>query len=69
MIKFTSVNKLAMENIDFETAINTLDVGRFEMNKDHIIRVLSILLYPNESFYSLTNIQLDMLRELINKFR
>jgi hypothetical protein len=53
---------------NFETIIHSLECKRFEMTESEIINVLGIMLYPNEVYSSLTNTQIDKIRDIINSF-
>jgi hypothetical protein len=52
-----------------QNVISLLEDERFSMNEDKMIRVLAIILYPNESYNSLTFSQLDKIRNILNEFK
>jgi hypothetical protein len=55
--------------MDLYTAIHLLEQEVFSMNESQKIRVLCTILYPNESFASLTQTQLDKVRNILNDFK
>jgi hypothetical protein len=54
--------------VDYNTIIHSIECEIFEMNEGQKIRIIAGILYPNEPYYSLTQTQLDKVRNLLNNF-
>lgn len=57
-----------IRSVDYPTIIHSIECNLFEMNEDQKVRMLAIILYPNESYYSLTQSQLDKVRNILKTF-
>jgi hypothetical protein len=54
--------------VDYPTIIHSIECNLFEMNEDQKVRILAIILYPNEVYSSLTQSQLDNVRNILKTF-
>lgn len=52
-----------------KTILDSLESIIFDMNEAEKIKVLAMILYPNEPYRSLTSTQLDKIRNIINEFK
>lgn len=53
----------------YNDILNSIEDVNFSLNDDQKVRILALILYPNESNYSLTVSQLDKVRNILNEFK
>lgn len=57
-----------IRSVDYPTIIHSIECSLFEMNEDQKVRILAIILYPNEVYSSLTQSQLDKVKNFLKNF-
>lgn len=56
-------------SVDYRELLDTIQSLTNEINEDQRVKILAVLLYPNEWYYSLTQTQLDRVRKMLNDFK